>query len=114
MGLRWVLTFQQRSLPTSIRREDGSPEGPPSGLIRYIEIAKHGPWTMDAATDPLAMMWVEYPRECPRPRCPGSMIYVEHLRTHVMADGSPNPHGWQCDTCAQETDEAGGFAMVID
>jgi hypothetical protein len=113
---KWKLVYQDGELPVSVSREDGGTNGPPSGLVRYFEIA-HGPWTMLPATKPIAMGSVEWPQSCPRTRCPGPLNYVEHLSiTAFMAETGEtiHPHGWKCETCAFEMTDGGGYALPAD
>jgi hypothetical protein len=114
---RWRLVYQDDNLPLSVSREDGNTDGPPSGLVRYFEIA-HGAWTMLPATRPIARGAVDWPQSCPRTGCPGSLEYVEHLSfpAFMVETGETiYPHGWKCDTCGLETGGAGGggYAFTI-
>jgi hypothetical protein len=106
----WRVIFQEGDLPISVSRTDGVTDGPPSGLVRYFEIA-FGSWTMAPVTKSIAHALVEYPRLCPEVRCPGSFVYVEHLSvTALNEEGrSFHPHGWQCDVCGSEMDDGFGF-----
>ena len=114
---RWKLVYQDDDLPLSVSREDGGIEGPPSGLVRYFEIA-HGAWTTMPATKPIATGAIDWPQLCPRTGCPGPMNYVEHLSSTafmVETGETIHPHGWKCDTCGLEGGGAigGGFAMGV-
>lgn len=112
----WHLTFQGDALPIAISRDDGPPEAPPPGLIRYVELA-YGQWTLDAATVPLGTEFVEWPRLCVWREvngCSGTMHYVHEVRRPVMLEAtgeSTHPAGWQCDTCGGE--EVGGFSVLM-
>ena len=111
----WHLVFQKGDLPISVRRADGQPQEPPAGLIRYVELA-HGRWTTSAATQPLGIEGVEWPRPCVWREvtgCEGAMAYVEHVKTPVITGATgevSHPSGWQCEVCGNE--EIGGISVL--
>ena len=112
----WHLTFQAGARPTAISRDNGASEAPPPGLVRYVELA-HGPWTLEAATDPLGTEVVEWPRLCVWRQvngCPGTMLYVQQVRRPIVLETTgqiTHPAGWQCDTCDGE--EVGGLSVLM-
>jgi hypothetical protein len=112
----WHFIYQRNGLPTSVVRADGVREDPPDGLIRYLELeeGRGGPWTTEAATDPLAIESVEWPHPCvwaDLTHCQGPMIFVEHVRMTVTQGGVPtHPAGWQCQACGNES--VGGMAVL--
>jgi hypothetical protein len=114
----WQLVFQRDKRPISVARADGVDEEPPSGLIRYIELAYPGEtWTVAPATAPVGVEGVEWPHPCvwvDVTGYTGEMLYVEHVKKHVIIKGEPcYPAGWQCQKCGNE--QVHGIAvMTID